>query len=90
MRLHLRNRNWTHLLRNQTGQAFVDRHPQAANTLAPQSHSRRQYQIGAIRLQQVRRAHIRPEPLGNQGDHIHQRFRWLASFRCEVPNFFER
>jgi hypothetical protein len=90
MGLHLRYRNRTHLFGHQSGQTFVDRHPQAANTLTPQSYGRRQHQIGAIRLQQVRRAHVRPEPLGNQGDHIHQRFSWLASFCCQVSDFFER
>jgi hypothetical protein len=39
------------------------RHAQFADALRAQSERRRQHQIGAIRLQQIRRTHIRPNRL---------------------------
>ncbi len=47
-------------------------------------------EIGSIRLQQIGGTDIRLEALADQGDHVHQRFRWLAALRREISNFFQR
>ena len=76
-----------HLFGHQTGQSFLHRHSQLSNARLIQSDRRRQHQIGAIRLQQIRRANIDAEPPRNQPDHIHKSFGWIARLRRQARNF---
>ena len=89
MILDLRDRNRPHLFRHQARQPFVDRHAQVADALAAQSDGRGQHQVGAIRLQQVGRAHVGAKPLGDQGHHVHQRLRRLAALGRQVADFLQ-
>ncbi len=89
MILHLFDRNRPHQFRHQASEAFVHRHPQTADTLAAKPNGCRQHQIGAVRLQQISRAHVRSKSLGDQGNNIHQRFRRLAALRCEIRDLFQ-
>ena len=47
-------------------------------------------QVGAIRLEQIRRADVGLEPLGDQRDDIHQSLGRLAAFGCQRGDFFQR
>ena len=78
-----------HLFGDQACQPFVQSHSQRAYTLGTQSQRRRQNQIGAIGLQQVRRAHVHGKALGNQRDHIHQCFGRFAAFGGQITDFFQ-
>jgi hypothetical protein len=66
----------------------MDFHPQAANAFLAQSNGGGQHKVGAIRFQQVRRAHIGPKSFGDEGNDVHQRFRRLAAIRRKVSNLF--
>ena len=79
MRLHLLDCDRAHLLRNESGQAFVQTHAQGANALRPQTQRGREHQVGAVRLQQVGRTDIRMKTAGDQRHHVHQRFGGLAA-----------
>jgi hypothetical protein len=74
MVLHLFHCNRPHQFRDQPGQPLMHRHPQAADALPAKSNGRSQNQVRAIRFQQVCRADVGVESLGNEGNHIHQRF----------------
>ena len=54
-----------------------------------QAQSRGQHQVGPVRLQQIRRAHIGLKPPRDQRHHVHQRFRGLAAFPREVADFLQ-
>ena len=90
MGLHVLDGDWTHLLGHQTSQSFVDCHAKTADALAAQAERGREYEVGAIRFEQVRRAHVRPEAFGNQCHNVHQRLGRLATVAGEVCDFFQR
>ena len=90
MVLHLFHRNRPHQFRDQPGQPLMHRHPQAADALPAKSNGRRQHQVRAIRFQQICRADVGVESLGNEGNHIHQRFGGLPALRRQVRNFIQR
>ena len=73
-----------HLFGHQAGQAFVHRHAKRANALRAKPDGRGQHQVGAIRLQQIRRTDVGLKAPGDQGDHVHQGLGRLAAFRREV------
>ena len=63
------HRDGTHLFGDQARQAFVQSQAQRADALRPQSHGRRQHQVGAIRFQQISRADFRLKSAGDQRHH---------------------
>ncbi len=90
MILHLFHGHRPHLLRDESRQPFIQRHPQIAHATRPQPQRRRQNQIGTVGLQQVCRADVRMECPGDQRHHIHQRFRRFAALRRQVIDFVKR
>ena len=64
-------------------------HPQIADALFAESDGCRQHEIGAVRFQQIRRAHIGAKSLGDERDYVHQRFRRLPLLRREVCYLFQ-
>ena len=78
MVLHLFHRYRPHLFRHQPGEPLVHRQPERADALAAKSDGRRQHQVGAIRFQQICRADVGVESLGDERDHIHERLSRLA------------
>ena len=79
-----------HLLGNQSGQTFVERQPQRADTFGAQTHRGGQHQIRAVRFQQIGGTHIGFGARRNQRDDVHQRFSRFAAGFCKVPDFFQR
>ncbi len=65
-------------------------HPDAANAFGAEADSRRQDQIGAIRLQQVDRTDIGREPALDQMHDVVERLGGVAARRDETADFFER
>ncbi len=65
MVLHLLNRHRANFFRDKAHQAFVKREPQSSDALRAQTHRRGHHQIGAIRFEKVRRAHVCFETLGD-------------------------
>src|ERR1700722_13211729 len=64
-------------------------HAQDTDSLAAKSESRGQHKIGAIRFQQIGRAHVRPKSLGNEGDHVHESLGRFTALMREIGNFLE-
>src|SRR5437879_12761585 len=60
-----------------------------AHAARTKSERRGQNEVGAVRLQEVRRADVRLKSPRDQRHHIHQRFRRLAALRCQVIDFIE-
>ncbi len=74
MVFHLFGGHRAHLLGNQTGETFVQRHPKIADALRPKSKGGGQHEVGSIGFQQVGRANIGIEPVRNRRNHVHQGF----------------
>ncbi len=70
------------------GQTFVQRHAQGADAGAAQAQRRGQHQVGAVRLQKIRRAHVGLKPPGDQSDHVHEGLGRLAALRRQVADLF--
>ena len=90
MTLHFLHGDGTHRLRYQPDQPFMSGHAQSADALRSKTHSRRQHQVDAVRLQQIDGTNIRPEPACNQSDNVHQSFGRLVAFLREIGNIFAR
>ncbi len=58
------------LLRDQSRETFVQRHPQRADTFRAQAHGGGQDQVRTVRFQQINRADVRPETPRDQGDNL--------------------
>ena len=87
---HIIDRNRLHLFRDQAGEPLAQGHAQRADRTGMQAQGRREHHVRAIRLEQVGRAHIRPEPFGNQCHNIHQRIGRLAALSSEIRKLFQR
>jgi hypothetical protein len=73
-----------HSFRHQPGQPLVQAHAQLADAARVQPQGRGQHQVRSVRFKKVRRAHIGPEPRGNQRYNAHQGVGRLAAFLGEV------
>ena len=89
MALYVLHRDGPHLFGDQSGQAFLDGHPQRADTLRPQSERGGEYQVRAVRLKQVCGAHIGMKAPRDQRDHVHQCFRRLTSVLRKIADFLQ-
>jgi hypothetical protein len=78
-----------YLFRYQAGEALVKRHAQRADTSRMKAKGGSQNQVGAVGLQQVSRAHIGPEPRGDQSDYIRKGIGRLAPLLGEVCDLFQ-
>ena len=54
-----------------------------------QAQRRRQHQVRAVRLQQIGRADIGPEPRRNQRHHVHQRLGRLAALLGQIGDLLQ-
>ena len=77
-----------YLLRDQAGEALVERHAQGADAAGVEAEGRGQHQVRSIRLQQIGGADIGPEARGDQSDHVHEGVGGLATLLGEVGDFF--
>src|SRR5271166_3464210 len=90
MILHLRDGDGANLLGDQAGEPLAHCHAQPAHALAPQSQRGGEHEVGAIRFQQIDRAHVGSEPLRDQGHHVGQHFGGLATITGEFSNLLHR
>ena len=89
MVFHLLHRDRAHFLRHQTGEPLVNRHAQGADALRAQSKRGGQDQVGAIRLEEIRRTYVGLKSLSDQRDNIHQSFSRVAGFGSQRRDFFQ-
>ena len=79
-----------HLLGDQAGEAFAERHAQRADAARVQAERGGEDQVGAVGLQQISRADIGAEAHGDQGDDVHQGVGRLAALLGEVGDLLHR
>ncbi len=82
--------HWNQLFGDQAGKAFVQGHAQCADRSRVKAQRSGEHQIRPVRLQQVGRAHVGPEPRGDQGHHVHQRVGRLALLLRQVGDLLQR
>src|SRR5205814_2262614 len=78
------------LLADQTGEAFVQSHPDLADAPLAQADRGGQDKRLPVRFEEVDGADIGFKPRLNQPDDVRERFRWVAAVRNEAADFFQR
>ena len=89
MASHVVNGYGNHLLRDQASQALVQWHAQRSDAARVKTKRGGQNQVRTIRLQQIGRAHVGSEPLGDQCHYVRERIGRLAPLRCKVRNLLQ-
>ena len=79
MRDRIRHDDRLRLLGDETGESFGHPHAHLTDALRTQADGGRQYEVGAILLEHVHRAHVSREPLLNQVHDVGERFRGIAA-----------
>ena len=90
VRLRVLDRHRPDQLGDQADEPFVQAEAERADALGPQPHRGGEDQVDAVGLEQVRRAHVGAESLGDEAHDVLERLGWVVAGVGEGAELVER